>query len=150
MIKRCSNCATFHFVAERTMHWSITSPQFSAWCQRGLAVRLDSREPPLTLRRILTAPRSVSKRFRGNIYAYNSSLEVGCVKTNWVSRGLASSSLESTITVHGSIYLFVSALAHPCILRPSVLSVYIHDTDYSVHGYARAAQIVNLNALLFE
>lgn len=66
---------------------------------------------------------------------------MGCVKADWVSQGPGEFSFNPTMTVHGRIYHYLSAMIPSLNLRPFFLSVYIHDTEYVSQAESCAAQI---------
>lgn len=107
-------------------------------------------DPPSLLVHLLTAPNLSSIRFQSSTCAYNSSLAMGCVKTDWVTCVPENSSFNPAMAVHERIYHFLGALVLPCNLCSSFLSVYIHDTDYSKQRNAHAEQMPNLSASLLQ
>lgn len=70
------------------------------------------------------------RHFRENTRSYNSVPSMEAFGSNWVSRGPGRSSFNPTITLHGQIYHYLSALSPPLSLTPTHLSVHILDTEF--------------------
>lgn len=109
---------------------------------------LSSQESPLFLRRLNTAPESITKGNRANIRAYNNSLAVSCVKADRVSQSPSNFSFNLTTTADGWKYHCLGSVIPPFNLPPCFLSVYIHDTDSLTQGDAHRARMPNLNSAL--
>lgn len=71
---------------------------------------------------------------------------MGSVEAVWGSRGPSASTFNPTMTVQGPIYHYLEAMVSLSNLRPSFLSVYVHNTDFVTQSDLRAAHVPNLHS----
>lgn len=137
-----------YFSAEREIVSIVLLPQFAQHFQKGLVYLSLFLEPPCLLSPVCTASNQVSRSFQSKLWVYKSSLQIGCVNEERVSRDLDSFYINTTRIVHDWMDQFLGALLPWTHLRHFFLSVYFRNTDYDEQKKVRAIQIVNLGVLL--
>lgn len=123
---KCAHCGALHWMDEKIVKSSATTPKFGMCCLHGKVALPQLEDPPEPLRSLYLMDSAQGKEFRQNIRSYNAAFaftSVGMHQDHLINNGSA----PYVVRIHGELHHLSGSLLPALGHQPSYAQLYIHD-----------------------